>query len=116
MSDISEFLKFKREHSRATEWANLLGAPYHGGGGGIGALTMLKAEMKIYHQAYNGATNYHEPPELMRKAIERQISLRFKDIVSGALADLSKQREALAAKAQEEHASLMVEAGLIDAQ
>ena len=46
------------------EWLDLVGQPYRGGGGGVGEFHNSR---QIYHQAYDGATNYHDMPRCIEE-------------------------------------------------
>lgn len=113
MSKIDEYRSKQVAISRAKKWAGLIGKEYHGGGGGLGKLTGLTVKATVYHQERDGATNYHDAPDDLRFAIEREIRFRFMEILEGALSAMDTQSNALAKLAHAEHAELMRAAGLV---
>ena len=63
MDAIAEYVQAKRDIATSKKWAALIGASYHGGGGGIGKVVGLDdIRMQIYHQSSNGAEGYHMAP------------------------------------------------------
>lgn len=60
MSAILEYQRVKREFLDFENLLALVGKPYGGGGGGIGGYVNAHFSVSIYHQEYDGATNYHE--------------------------------------------------------
>ena len=74
-SKIETYKKMKNGQQKCKEWASLIGKPYSGGGGGIGKIVSVALcagdnAPTIYHQAYNGATNYHRMPDELRNYLE----------------------------------------------
>lgn len=114
---IEQYQGAKREHEECAAWAALIGAPYRGGGGGVGELKSLQlmkgeASPTVYHQSSDGAKNYHPMPAAMAPHLEAAIKARFADLLADAL---ERQQEALkqsARAAVNEHAELLMAAGL----
>jgi hypothetical protein len=82
---IHKFQEAKTDLGYLKAWSSLIGAPYHGGGGGIGEVIRAAVSLTVYHQASHGSTNYHDPrscqeylneaaklmgPAIIHKAIE----------------------------------------------
>lgn len=59
---IQKFQEAKANLEYLKAWASLIGKEYHDGGGGVGSVVRASAHLTIYHQASNGATNYHDIP------------------------------------------------------
>ena len=97
MNAIEWFQAQKLALYRAEEWAALVGKRYEGGGGGYGEVRPPVVTMTVYHQPYDGATNYHEAPKEMRKCIEQVVLRDSARIIAGALG-IMRERVALAAK------------------
>lgn len=64
MNPIDTYLKQKRELEYFREWRSLIGKEYFGGtrgkGGEYGSVVSAQGSLTIYHQASDGATNYHD--------------------------------------------------------
>lgn len=98
-SKIESHKKLKTDHQKCKEWANLIGSPYSGGGGGIGKVFSVDLctgdnAPTIYHQAYSGATNYHRMPIEFKKYLEQAIHENMRTLIERAfylqIFDLSK--------------------------
>lgn len=113
MRDIDKFTKYQQELGYAAHWAGLIGKPYHGGGGGIGDITGVTLNVTVYHQAYDGATNYHEVPDALKVELAKAVRRNFKTLLAEAQEAMQVEKKALAAKALEEQSKLMTEAGLV---
>lgn len=113
MSKINDLAAFKRELDKANRWFSLIGAEYAGGGGGTGQLRSIDVEAVVYHQAYNGAPNYHDIPEELKRALNSAVRANAKMLFSQAFEALEEKRKALAADALAEHGRLMDEAGIV---
>jgi len=114
MTAIAAFNAFQRELRYAEGWSALIGKPYHGGGGGVGAISGVTFNATVYHQEYDGATNYHDVPDGLKIALAKAIRRNFKTLLAEALDQMQQEKKALAAKALEEQKLLMAEAGLGD--
>jgi hypothetical protein len=118
-SEVENFKKLKREQLEARAWAELLGKEYTGGGGGIGYLyncnlaTEDLSTPTIYHQAYNGAKNYHGAPRDFLRHLEKAISQKFEELLAMALVHQDNELKEAAQKAVEVHEKLLHEAGLM---
>ncbi len=72
MNKFETYQQIKAANKVSKDWAEMLGKPYHGGGGGTGKiiyLTLCRGEMKsptICYQYSNGAQNYHACPTVLR--------------------------------------------------
>lgn len=117
MSALKTYTESKREADYSAQWASLLGAPYRGGGGGTGHLLSVKlaggeAAPTIYHQYNDGAKNYHQCPGKLLPHLEAEIKARFPELLAAALKRQADEIQGLAKAATEEHAALMLAAGL----
>ena len=88
MDAIREYAQAKQDLANAKEWADLIGSPYNGGGGGIGRVTAATfVKMEIYHQHSNGDTNYHAPPsEYLTACICKVVTEMGATIIAKAIA------------------------------
>ena len=117
---IDKYKMAKELHRESEYWAELLGKEYTGGGGGVGSLryaSLDTREMKtptIYHQAYDGARNYHPAPKEFLKYLDAEIRSRFPEILAAARGAQAEKLKELAAEARQEHEDLMVESGLLE--
>ena len=103
--------------ARCKDWASLIGSPFRGGGGGIGALQTLRICIgddtpKIYHQSTDGAQNYHRMPPELRPHLEAAIMASIGGLLEDALNRQQESLRAAAAAAIQEHTALMLAAGL----
>jgi hypothetical protein len=114
VSAITAFSKKSNELSEAKRWGGLYGAPYHGGGGGIGSIKGMKFAATIYHQYSDGATNYHDSPEGLNVAIATIIKADFRAILDRAIALMETEKTLAAVAAKNEHKALMEAAGITD--
>lgn len=112
MAGINDYQKLKAELGYAEGWLSLIGTPYSGGGGGIGAVHEMIASATVYSQAYNGAKNYHEIPDGLKKMLSEIVREKQKELFAEALIRLKAKCDALAKQAVDEHAVLLQEAGL----
>lgn len=64
MNAIDQYQQQKRRLELFEAWASLIGKEYFGGtrgqGGKYGEVTGATGSLTIYHQAYDGANNYHD--------------------------------------------------------
>lgn len=112
-SAIETYQEAKRLREDANRWTQMFGMRYHGGGGGIGDLRSISvAQAQIYYQETNGATNYHDAPSRMLRALEQVIASRFPELLTNAMNAIDKNLDHLAAEAYKEHRNLMLDAGL----
>lgn len=110
MNAIQWFQLQKANLADARSWAGLIGKKYSGGGGGYGEITKVNAIVTVYHQEYDGATNYHEAPKAMREAIEATIREQGGQIIASALARLEAYVRDAAKKAEAEAQAVLDEA------
>lgn len=74
---------------QAKSWRALIGAPYNGGGGGIGSVVNATVSMDIYHQYTHGATNHHPIPcPALKAEMEAIVNGIGATIIDGAIAAL----------------------------
>lgn len=99
---ISAFQTKQRELKAAKQWFSLYSKPYHGGGGGIGRFVNPSISLEIYHQEYDGATNYHKPSKEFGHYLDKAVESFSKQIVEKALALLKNDVKDLAVKAAAE--------------
>jgi hypothetical protein len=71
MSALDRYRSAKFALSDATHAANKIGAKYAGGGGGTGEIREIVASICIYHQASDGAANYHKDNKPLNAALSR---------------------------------------------
>jgi len=102
MDAIKEYIQAKRDIANAKRWEDLIGSPYHGGGGGIGKVTAATTvKMEIYHQYSNGDTNYHAPPnEHLAACICKVVTNMGSTIIAKAIAIMEQELAQKAAAAQ----------------
>jgi hypothetical protein len=112
MRDIDKFTKYQQEIGYATGWAGLIGKPYHGGGGGVGEITGITLNVTVYHQEYDGATNYHDVPDALKVELARAVRRNFKTLLAEAQEAMQMEKKVLATRALEEQSKLMAEAGI----
>lgn len=90
------------KHS-AQRWFVLLGSEYRGGGGGKGFIAhTTKCKPVIYHQATNGATNYHDAPNEFAPYLDKALAHHAKEVISTAMAYLDADILAAAKDASDE--------------
>lgn len=121
MNKIEEYRQMKRHADHASAWLSLHGNEYFGGargkGGQYGSFITHGVSvqgLQIYHQEYDGATNYHECPiELAREIgavlVTTGVGL---EVIRQALASLQNKAQRAATEALEEHKALIQAAGL----
>lgn len=109
MNAIEWFQEKKRCLRDAQSWAALIGKKYSGGGGGFGEVCRVNAVFTIYHQPYDGATNYHEAPKALREAIESVLKSRARAIIDEALSVLDAEVKTAAKKAAAEAEEVLAE-------
>jgi hypothetical protein len=115
MTKIDEYKKAKRVKRDAEKWISLIGREYRGGGGGIGGLRSVSVKAEIYHQEYNGATNYHSIPADLAPYIDRVVLRMFPAIFIEALAAVDASITDLAKQSLAEYKEQLEAEGLIDA-
>lgn len=108
MSFIVNYKKAKYNFIQSKQWFELIGQPYSGGGGGIGKVHSVSigcgdSAPTIYHQAYNGATNYHYMPIDLKPYVETIIKNDFKGILEKAFKLYEKDLSDLAELAKKEY-------------
>ena len=113
MNSLKLYNDHKLAIKNANHWAGLIGKKYNGGGGGTGNIASLTISTRIYHQEYDGATNYHEIPEVFGKYLAKTVLKNFDKLKQEALDLMEADRLDLARKTEEEHKFLMKEAGLM---
>ena len=66
MNAIDKYNQAKQEFQQFERWAGLINKEYFGGtrgkGGEYGRVISANGTLTIYHQEYDGATNYHDIP------------------------------------------------------
>lgn len=112
MSYIEDYKAFKHKFNKCEEWSNLIGKEYKGGGGGIGRLEKIVIAMdglspQVYHQAFNGATNYHCMPPEFKDYVEYAIKQHSKLIMNTALEKMKYDVRMIAEQAKQEYESLL---------
>ena len=112
---INEFRTLSAQLHYSQNWFGKFGREFRGGGGGVGHLASQhndKIMLTIYHQASDGATNYHEIPmefvPYMMKSIRKNFEAIAKEAIEMMEADLKKAAE----EARAEYAGLMEAAGI----
>lgn len=113
MSKVSEFQRIRNARVVASEWAGMVGRDYRGGGGGTGAVRSVAIrECVVYFQEYDGATNYHDMPDAIRKYVDAATFAIMPAIIADAMVLMNAEEEWAAKEAHEEHRALMLAAGL----
>lgn len=98
-----EYFQQKRAALRAAEsWRALIGKRYSGGGGGTGNVCNATVTLTIYHQEYDGATNYHEAPHELLGFVEMIVLQRDVALIDAALAAMREDVRVAAEKASAE--------------
>jgi hypothetical protein len=99
MNDVQQYADLKLKVVAAKQWAEMLGKPYSGGGGGIGGVR--NASFEIYFQGSNGAQNYHKPSSDVQPYLDAalkesgsQIILRAIELMEGDLLKLAAEARA----------------------
>lgn len=115
---IKKYQGAKREHYECTEWAALIGSPYRGGGGGVGNLISVRlmagdGAPTVYHQRYDGATNYHRMPYALAPHLEAAIKARFGELLEDALGRQNAALKKAAEDAAKEHGELLKQLELL---
>ena len=114
MSAIQEYHRYKQSLELTKKWLALIGSRYEGGGGGIGRLNGVHTRFAIYHQAYDGATNYHEIPNNdFQLALDRAVYNNLKEIIKTAVSTMETNLKELAVYAKAEADAIAKDAGLI---
>lgn len=89
MNAIDKYLKLKREFEYFNGWRSLIGAKYFGGtrgkGGEYGKVVSATGSLTIYHQASDGAKNYHEMHDTVRP--------EFQEVLKEMSAELLRRTE-----------------------
>ena len=99
MNAIEAFQQKRRALRDAESWRALIGKRYGGGGGGTGNVCKAVVTLTVYHQEYDGATNYHEAPHELRGFIERIAMQRGVELIDEALAVMRMDVRSAAEKA-----------------
>ncbi len=108
MNSIDAFQRIKDQERQAKEWVGLIGAHYSGGGGGVGKVATAGATVTIYHQAYDGAVNYHEcPNDEMQGALNDAASIKANEILALALRIMSERVRLKAGYAEKDAKAVM---------
>jgi len=118
MSALQEYQNYKNALSQAGNWFALLGKPYDGGGGGTGNIPAHGVTVKfdIYHQPYDGATNYNEIPNRdTQEALNKAVYEKLPKLIGIALADMEKKLGELAIKARVEADAILGDTALAKA-
>ncbi len=114
MSAIHEYHRYKQSLESTKKWLALIGARYEGGGGGTGYVHGVHTEFTIYHQAYDGATNYHEMPNRdFQIELDRAVYNHLKEIIKSAISEMEKNLSELAVFAKAEAETITKDTGLI---
>jgi len=111
-SKIEQYSKAKAELHTAKKWVSLYGSPYLGGGGGVGRISSLSVKAEMYHQPRNGDNNYHSMPPELERVFSKEVESRFQAIADSAIAEMEARLSELANEALQEHATLLIAAGL----
>lgn len=113
MSYITNYHRFRTLKEQSKEWYEMLGKPYHGGGGGTGKVTSLElSKCEIYFQSHNGAQNYHSIPPDFKKYIEKAIIKNFTTILKDAEQMQEEDFKKVAEQAVGEAKSILQSAGV----
>jgi len=114
MSSILEYQRYKQNLESTKKWLALIGARYEGGGGGTGHIHGVRTKFAIYHQAYDGATNYHEIPNNdFQMELDRAVYNSLKETIKTAVSEMEKNLSELAVFAKAEAEAITKDTGLI---
>tara|TARA_R110001632_G_scaffold117287_1_gene229273 strand:- start:436 stop:777 length:342 start_codon:yes stop_codon:yes gene_type:complete len=108
---LDKYLKLKCELDQAKRWADLIGKKYLGGNGGTGFVThpSLGSDcISIYHQACDGATNYHKVPNKSTVSALKN-AIDWEKSISRAIETMEEDIEELKREAKREYLSLFSE-------
>jgi len=114
MSKIGAFNAIKAARVVAHDWADKIGRYYEGGRGGTGRVVRASfSTLVVYHQPYDGATNYHDAPACLKPYLDAALLKASPEIIKSALAAMKADEDAAASAAVAEHAELMRAVGLV---
>lgn len=106
MSALDRYRSAQFALSEARHAANKIGDKYRGGGGGIGEIRAMTVSICIYHQASDGAANYHRDNKPLNSALSRAAMEIGQDLVKRAIelleADVAAAKTAAAAEYRKE--------------
>lgn len=115
---IEQYKGAKAEQLQCLEWWGLHGARYEGGGGGYGKVSRVAVRIGpgsapvIYHQAHNGANNYHEMPMALSRHLDAAILDAFPALMEDALRRQKQAVDAIGKEALGEYQELLASVGL----
>ena len=84
-NEQQRFEEAKSNVLSAERYIDRIGKEYRGGGGGIGNIRSCAVKMTVYFQEYDGATNYHDAPDALAKALETVIMKNGKALLGEAI-------------------------------
>lgn len=100
--NIEAFHLKQSQLTNALDWFALYDKSYSGGGGGTGEFVNPHITLTIYHQAYDGATNYHDAPKELQFYLKKQIEKCSHLIAAQAIAEMKEDLKKLAELAKAE--------------
>lgn len=110
MDPFKYYQQAKRVLSDSQNWFALIGAEYSGGcRSGVrerGRITSINVQPTVYHQAYDGATNYHEAPKELQAALEKVVIRRFSELYAEAITILHEEKAKAAKEAHEAYTDI----------
>lgn len=91
------FVKAKRAVGDAEAFIGMIGAPYQGGGGGVGEVRNVEVvEFVVHFQQHDGATNYHKAPSDLLDALDVVVKRRGVELLREAINVLRDNKRAAA--------------------
>ena len=113
MSYIINYHRSRALKEQSSEWYEMLGKHYSGGGGGYGKIISFElSKCEIYYQFSNGSANYHSIPPDFKKYIQKAIIKNFSLLVKDAVQMQEEDFKKVAEQAVGEAKSILESAGV----
>lgn len=104
MNEIDEYQTAKQRLAAFDAWAGLIGKEYFGGtrgkGGCFGEVVSASGTLTIYHQAYDGARNYHDLDEAFRRELATAMKVNSPVLINHMHKQLEAQLNAAKERAR----------------
>lgn len=105
MNAIDEYNQLKNKVARFESWASLIGKEYfgetRGKGGKYGEIVSASGNLTVYHQAWDGANNYHDLDKEFHGILELAMKEHSHILIESMRKSLNKQLEIAKQKAAE---------------
>lgn len=112
MSAIEAYKRYKLATAQSREWAQKLGRPYRGGGGGVGTVHEVDIGVTLHYQHSNGDQNYHKSACEFDNALATVITKHAPALFEEALGHMNEHLKMLAKRAVDEIAGIVKDAGI----